>query len=85
MCQVIRVDADAMPTDEPGVKAHEVPLRRCCPEHFRGVDAHPIEDDRQLVHQRNVQITLRVLDHLGGLGNADARRAVHAGQRYSLV
>ena len=45
----------------------------------RGADAHAIEDDRELVHQRDVEIALRVLDDLRGLGDLDRRRAVDAG------
>ena len=41
-------------------------------------DAHAIEDQRELVHQRDVEIALRVLDDLRGLGDFDRRRAVHA-------
>ena len=41
-------------------------------------DAHAIEDERELVHQRDVEIALRVLDDLRGFGDLDRRRAVHA-------
>jgi hypothetical protein len=46
---------------------------------FERVDADLAEDDGQLVHQRDVQVSLCVLDHLGGLGNFYARSAVYAG------
>ena len=38
-----------------------------------------VEDHRQLVHQRDVEVALGVLDDLGGLGHLDAAGAVHAG------
>ena len=47
-------------------------------QHLFGVDAHAVEDQRQLVDQRDVDVALRVLDHLGGLGDLDARRLVRA-------
>ena len=55
-----------------GKKFHFVPAAS---QYFHRVDADPVEDERQFVHQRNVQISLRVFDHLGGLGNhmLDAR------------
>src|SRR5688500_3667938 len=38
-----------------------------------------MEDERQFVHQRNVQVSLRVFDDLGGLCNHDAGRAINTG------
>jgi hypothetical protein len=46
-----------------GRKFHLVPAGL---EHLGGVDADLVEDQRQLVHQRDVEVALRVLDHLGG-------------------
>ena len=77
--QVVGIDADAVTADEAGPELEEVPLRAGGLEHVGGADAHAIEDDRQLVHQRDVEIALRVLDDLRGLGDLDRRRAVHAG------
>ena len=77
--QVIRIDADAMAADQAGAKIEKIPL---CPgglEHFLGVDAQTREDQRQLVDQRDVHVALRVLDRLGRLGDADARRTIGAG------
>ena len=76
--QVVRIDADAVTADEPGRnfrKFHFVPA--AC-EHVRRIDAHAVEDDRELVHQRDVEVALRVLDDLRGLGDLDRRRAVDA-------
>ena len=79
--QVIGIDADAVAAHKAGMEREEVRLGGSGAQHLAGVDAHAVEDDRELVHQRDVQVTLRVLDHLGGLGDADAARAVHAGER----
>ena len=38
-----------------------------------------VEDQRELVHQRDVEVALRVLDDLRRLGHLDRRRPVHAG------
>ena len=53
-----------------GRKFHLVPRGR---EHVRGSDAEPVEDQRELVHQRDVEVALGVLDDLGGLGDLDRR------------
>jgi hypothetical protein len=38
-----------------------------------------MEDRREFVHQRDVEVALGILDDLGGLGGLDARRLVDAG------
>ena len=43
-----------------------------------GVDTETVEDHRQFVDQRDVDVALRVLDDLGGLGYPDAGCAVRA-------
>ena len=73
--EVIRVDADAMPADQSRPKRQEVPFRSRGIQHFGRVDADLMEDQRELVHQRDVEIALRVLDHLGCFGDLDRRGA----------
>ncbi len=85
MSQVIGVDADAMPADKARLEGHEVPLGRRRAQYFRCIDAHAVKDDGELVHQRDVEVALRVLDHFGRFRYTDARSAVHAGQRHTLV
>ena len=72
--QVVGVDADAVTADEAGAERQEVPLAAGGLQHFLGVDAEAVEDQRQLVDERDVDVALRVLDDLGGLGDADATR-----------
>ena len=67
------------PPTRPGPERQEVPLGAGRLQHFLGVDAEAVEDQRQLVDQRDVDVALRVLDHLGRFGDADARRLVRAG------
>ena len=67
------------PPTSPGVKGRKFHLVRGRLEHVRGRDAEPVENHRQLVHQRDVEIALRVLDDLRGLGDLDAGRAMDAG------
>ena len=70
--QVVRVDADAVAADEARTKRQEVPLRSGGLEHLERVDADLVEDQRKLVHQRDVEVALRVLDDLRGFGDLDA-------------
>ena len=39
-----------------------------------------LENQGQLVHERDVEIALGVFDHLGGLGDLDGGRAMNAGR-----
>src|SRR6185369_10492342 len=83
--EVVGVHADAVPAHEAGPELEEVPLRAGGLQHLAGVDADLVEDDGQLVHERDVQVALRVLDDLAGLGRLDARAAVDAGLHHALV
>jgi hypothetical protein len=58
-----------VPAHEPRPERQEVPFGSGRLEHFRRIDADLVEDQRELVHQRDVEVALRVLDHLAGLGN----------------
>ena len=83
--QVIRVDADAVAADQAGPERQEIPLGAGRLQHFERVDADLVEQDGELVHQRDVEVALGVLDHLGGLGDLDARGAEHPGGDDALV
>jgi hypothetical protein len=47
-------------------------------EHVARLDADALENFRQLVHQRDVEVTLDVLDHFRGLGGLDVRSGMDA-------
>jgi hypothetical protein len=57
----------------------EIPLGTGGSEHVLRVDAQTMEDQRKFVDQRNVGVTLRVLDHLGRFGHFKGGRFVRAG------
>ena len=67
------------PPTRPGLKRQEVPLGAGRLQDLERIEPHAVEDQGQLVDQRNVDVTLGVLDDLGGLGHADARRRIGAG------
>eukprot|EP01022_Parablepharisma_sp_SALTPOND_P004211 TRINITY_DN118_c1_g1_i1.p1 TRINITY_DN118_c1_g1~~TRINITY_DN118_c1_g1_i1.p1 ORF type:complete len:1598 (-),score=548.50 TRINITY_DN118_c1_g1_i1:18136-22929(-) len=77
--QVVRVHADAVATDQARTEGQEVPLGTGGLQHFQGIDADLVEDDGEFVHQRDVEVALGVLDHLGGFGHLDAGGTMHAG------
>ena len=61
---------------EAGHEWQEIPLGTGGRQHVARRDSHPVEDDRNLVHQRDIEIALRVLDHLCRFGYLDAGRLV---------
>ncbi len=76
--QVEGVHADAVAAHQPGLEGEEVPLRPRCLEHILRVDAHLVEYLRQLVHEGDVDIPLRIFDHLRCLGHPDGGCQVRA-------
>ena len=85
MRQVIRVNPDAVATYQPWFELEEIPLGACGFQHFIGIDAQLVKDDGQLVHQRDIEITLRVLDDFGRLGSLDAGCTMHTRHDDALV
>src|SRR5262249_42940938 len=58
----------------------EVPFGAGGRQYLAGVEAEFVEDDGELVHQRNVEIALRILDDLCGLRHLDRGGLVCAGR-----
>jgi hypothetical protein len=83
--QIVRIDADAVTADQPGAEWQEIPLAARGEQHLFGVDAEAVEEQRELVDQCDVDVTLSVFDDLGGFRHADARRLVRAGAHYGAV
>ena len=79
MGEVIRIDADTMPTHEARCEGQEIPFTRCGCQHIPGVYVHPLEDERELVHQCDIEVALGVLDYLGCLCHLDARGTMDTG------
>ena len=63
--EVIGIDPDAVPADKAGAERQKVPLGACRLKDFQGIQAKSRKDQRKFIDQRDVQIALRVLDHLG--------------------
>ncbi len=83
--QVIRIDANAMATNQSGIKFQKVPFGSCGFNHVVGVDAHSVKDDRQFVHQGNVHIALGVFNDLSGFGHLDIRGTVNACRNHQFI
>ena len=77
--EVVGIDADAVAANEAGTKRQEIPLGAGRLQHRFGVEAHAVEDNRKLVDQRDIEVALGVLDHLGGFSHFDAGGFVRPG------
>lgn len=70
--QVVRVHPNAVSTHEPRPERQEIPLAAGGFQHVEGVDTQSIEDDRQFVHQGDIEVALSVFDDLRGFGHLQA-------------
>ena len=89
--EVVRIDANAMPADQSRPEFQKIPFGAGRVEYFGRIQSHFIEDDGELIHEGDIDIALRVFDHLGGFGDLNAgrfenarvnHRAVDGGQRF---
>ena len=74
-----------MTANQAGLEFLKIPFGAGGSEHVAGVDAELRKYRRQFVHEGDVEIALRVLDHLGSLSHLDRRRAVYAGGDHRAV
>ena len=70
--QVVGIHANAVAANQAWFETQKVPFGPRCFKHLGGINAHLVKNDGQLVHQRNIQIALGILDHLCSLGCLDA-------------
>jgi len=79
--KVVRVDRDTVAPDKAGPVVVEVPLGPGSLEHFLGADPEPRKDHGELVHERDVEVALDVLDDLGHFRGFDVGCAVDGGDQ----
>ncbi|MBF0245449.1 MAG: hypothetical protein HQL31_09295, partial [Planctomycetes bacterium] len=72
--EIVGINPDTVTTDQPRKEGQEVPLGAGRSQHVPGADIHAVEDQRQLVHERDVEVALRILDDLGRFGDLDRGR-----------
>src|SRR5262249_12207837 len=73
ICQVVGIDPYAVTADQARDEVEEIPLGAGRGQHVPGVDAELMEDGRELVHESDIEIALRILDHLCRFGDLDRR------------
>jgi hypothetical protein len=70
-CEVVRIHTYAVTAYQPRGEVEEIPLGRSCREHLLGINPEPVKNGGELVHESNVQVALRILDHFGGFRDPD--------------
>ena len=74
--EVIRIDPDAVATDQPRLEAERIPLRIHRSNNLVRVDIHAMKDHGKLIHKSNVDIALRILRDLCCLCHANRGGAI---------
>jgi len=85
MCEIIRINTDAMPSNKTGAERQKIPF---CPgslKHFKGIDAHFVKYNREFVYKGNVNISLRVFDHFGCFSYLYGCSEVGSGSNYTFI
>ena len=63
--KIVRIDADAMASDQSRAEGEKIPLRSCRFKDFEGVYSQALKNDGQLVHEGNVDVPLGIFNDLG--------------------
>ena len=85
VCQIVRVYSDTVSAHKTRHKFEEIPLRSRGFQHCLGVNVHLMENHGKLIHERNVDVSLAVLDNLCRLSDFDGLRPVYAGFHNEFV
>ena len=83
--QIIRINADAVSAHKSRTEIQEIPLRSRSFQNRLGINSHLMENNGQLIHKRNVDITLAVLNHLGCLRHLNGLSPVYSGIHNQLI
>src|SRR5713226_1905771 len=74
--EIIGIDPDAVAADQAWGEIEEIPFGGGRRKHVLRVDVERVKDGRKLVHESDVEIALRILDHLGCLRDLNRGRLV---------
>ena len=83
--EIIGIDPDTVSADQAWGEIEEIPFGGGRRKHVLRVDVERVEDGRKLVHESDVEIALRVLDHLGCLRDLNRRCLVQASRHHRTV
>src|SRR5881628_3349032 len=79
MRQIVRIDTDAVSAHESGPEMQKIPFRSSCFQHLGGVDADLVKNEGKFIDERDIEISLSVLDYLCRFGDFDAAGSMDAG------
>jgi len=76
--EVIGINPNAVATYKAWGKVEKIPFGSGGSEHLRGIDIQLVENCRKLVHERNIEISLRVFNDFGSFRGLNVSRSVNA-------
>src|SRR5690606_6778860 len=85
MGEIEGINADAMASDEPRREVEEVPFRARRLENVISGNAKLLENHCRLIDEGDVDVALRILDDLRGLGRLDVAGAEGAARGRSAI
>ncbi|KAF5029995.1 hypothetical protein DSECCO2_642770 [anaerobic digester metagenome] len=83
--KIIRVDPDTMSAHKARLEFQKVPFCSGCFKHIQRVDSHAAKNDRQLIHQSDVDVTLSILNDFGGFGHFNTWCTMYAGFDHKFI
>jgi len=83
--QIIRVDADAVPSYQTRIEFQKVPFGSGSFQHIVSIDTYTAENNGKLIHQGNIDITLSILNNLCRFSNFYIRCTMDARFYYKLI
>ena len=76
--EIVRIDPDAVTSDQPRAKSERIPLRIHRFEHLIRIDMHQMEGDRKLIHEGDIDIALCILHELCRFCDQDRGNGINA-------
>ena len=85
MHEIVRIHADAMSPYQPRCKRKKIPFSPRSLKHIISIYPHPVKQNRELIHKRNINITLSILNNFCSLSHLHCRSPVHTRLHNQLI
>ena len=85
VCQIIRINTDAMTTNKPWTKREKIPLSSRSLEYRFCINTHLIKNNCQLINESNIKIPLRIFNNLSSLSDFNTTRSMSTRNNYLII
>ena len=83
--QIVGVDTNTVASDQAGPEREKIPFAACCFQNIKRINTQPVKNHRQFIHKRNIKISLRIFNNLGGFSNFNSGRPMSARRHYPAI